>query len=73
MTATASREIELAKFLVEELGGQSAASRKIGLRQPSVWRWTVSGIPPLRETDLRFRFPRLECWKRFPPLTQAKA
>lgn len=60
--------IALARSLIDEFGGQSKTAEKIGIRQPSVCRWVSRGISAIRENDLRFRFPRLETWKKFPPI-----
>ena len=72
MTENKERSIDLARALVEEFGGQSAAARAVGIRQPSVCRWTATGISPIRENDLRFRFPEMKVWKRFPPSRGSK-
>lgn len=35
--------------LIGYFGSQATAARKLGLRQPSVWAWKESGVPPLRQ------------------------
>lgn len=70
---TKNRSLAIAKAPIDEFGSQSMLSRAIGVSQPSICLWVRNGITPMRENDLRYRFPHLECWKRFPPLTQAKA
>ena len=44
-------------------------ARLVGIKQPSVTLWAKRGLGLVRENDLRFRFPELQVWKRFPPLT----
>ena len=72
MTGTKERSIELAKALIDEFGGQSKAAHVVGIKQPSVWRWSTAGISAIRENDLRYRFPKLKVWTRFPPLNEAR-
>lgn len=67
-----SRSIALARTLVDELGGQSAAARYFGLRQPSISLWCAKGVGLVRENDLRLRFPGLAAWSKFPPVDLPK-
>lgn len=63
------RSMDLARAVVSELGGPCRAARLVGIKQPSVTLWVKRGLGLVRENDLRFRFPELQAWKRFPPLT----
>ena len=62
------RSVELARAVVSELGGPCRTARLVGIKQPSVTLWAKRGLGLVRENDLRFRFPELQAWKRFPPL-----
>lgn len=57
----------IAQALVLEVGGQAATARLVGIKQPSVAGWLKNGVSKTRENDLRFRFPELKVWQRFPP------
>lgn len=61
------RSRAIARALVLEVGGQGATARLVGIKQPSVAGWLKNGVSQTRENDLRFRFPDLKVWKRFPP------
>lgn len=63
------RSLEIAHELVREVGSQRKTASLVGVKQPSVCAWLKSGMTQTRENDLRFRFPDLKVWKRFPPLT----
>lgn len=63
----------IAISLVREVGSQTALAALIGIKQPSVSEWVKNGIGAVRENDLRFRFPDLQVWKRFPAKDAAKA
>lgn len=62
------RSVELARAVVAELGGSSKAAKLVGISQPSVSLWSRRGLGVVRENDLRFRFPDLKVWKKFPPV-----
>ncbi len=64
---TNERSAQIARALVEELGSQTAAAKLFGVAQPSISEWVKVGMSKTRENDLRFRFPKLKTWKRFPP------
>ena len=67
----ARRAREIARALVLEVGGQGATAKLVGIKQPSVAGWIKNGIGSTRENDLRFRFPELKVWSRFPPRSEA--
>lgn len=67
------RSTAIAKALVTEIGSQNKAANLFGVKQPSVAGWVKYGISPTRENDLRFRFPKLQTWKLFPPIDEVRA
>lgn len=67
------RATAIARDLVREVGSQRKTAELVGVKQPSVFAWTKNGLTATRENDLRFRFPELRVWKRYPPLTSAEA
>lgn len=70
---TDPRSLEIARELVREVGSQRKTASLVGVKQPSVFAWLKHGMTSTRENDLRFRFPELQVWKRFPPLTTDSA
>ncbi len=62
-----SRSLEIARELVREVGSQRKTATLVGVKQPSVFAWLKHGMTSTRENDLRFRFPELQVWKKFPP------
>lgn len=65
------RAKRIARALVKEIGSQSETARVVGVKQPSVYIWLRDGVSPTRENDLRFRFPKLKVWEKYPPLIEA--
>ena len=68
MATNPPRAIRLARTFIKEIGTQKQVASVVGVRQPSVSRWTRNGFSQLREADLRVRFPELKVWKKFPPV-----
>lgn len=66
MTTNAHRAIHLARSFISEIGTQAQVAVVVGVKQPSVSRWTRNGFSRLREADLRIRFPNMRVWKKFP-------
>lgn len=38
------REIKSVGELIAEMGGQTALARRLGIKQPQVWRWKNEGL-----------------------------
>lgn len=68
MASNTPRAISLARTFIEEIGTQTQVAEVVGVKQPSVSRWTRNGFSRLREADLRVRFPYMKVWKKFPPV-----
>jgi predicted XRE-type DNA-binding protein len=67
MATKSPRAINLARSFIKEIGTQEQVARVVGVKQPSVSRWSRNGLSRLREADLRIRFPYMSVWKEFPP------
>jgi hypothetical protein len=48
---------DLARHVIQSLGGVSAVARMCGIKQPSVSGWKQHGIPQAREQYLRLLRP----------------
>lgn len=66
MATNPPRAIRLARSFIKEIGTQAQVAAIVGVRQPSVSRWTKNGFSRLREADLRVRFPEMRVWQKFP-------
>lgn len=54
---------ELARHVIDRLGGVSAVAKLCGIKQPSVSGWKRHGIPQAREQYLRLLRP--EAFKKY--------
>lgn len=57
-----SKDTDLAKRVIEELGGVSVVARLCKIAPSSVCLWKETGLPQAREMFFRVAYPNLKAW-----------
>jgi predicted XRE-type DNA-binding protein len=66
------RSVKVARAFIKEIGTQKEVAEVVGVKQPTVSRWSCFGMSTMRENDLRVRFPHMSVWDRYPSQSEAR-
>lgn len=63
MSINKNKNIELAKALVKELGGENKIASICNIKTPSVYGWYKYGIPDSWLAFFKVKYPKLQIWE----------